>query len=99
MFNGTVPGECKEIFFTEKKEDKKEINDKNEEIKKKSSDKINKTDANQSLEKEDKLEMKLSSEDFHLTKIIANKDELNEHDAKLKDIQERNSIEPIWRKF
>ena len=50
-------------------------------------------------EKEDKLEMKLSSEDFHLTKIIANKDELNEHDAKLKDMQERNSIEPIWRKF
>ena len=43
--------------------------------------------------------MKLSSEDFHLTKIIANKDELNEHDAKLKDMQERNSIEPIWRKF
>jgi hypothetical protein len=43
--------------------------------------------------------MKLSSEDFHLAKIIANKDELNEHDAKLKDMQERNSIEPIWRKF
>ena len=50
-------------------------------------------------EKEDKLEMELSSGDFYLTKIIANKDELNEHDAKLKDMQERNSIEPIWRKF
>ena len=55
--------------------------------------------SNEQKEKEDKLEMKLSSEDFHLTKIIANKDELNEHDAKLKDMQERNSIEPIWRKF
>tara|TARA_B100001093_G_scaffold468884_1_gene489209 strand:+ start:2821 stop:3537 length:717 start_codon:yes stop_codon:yes gene_type:complete len=49
-------------------------------------------------EKEDKLEMKLSSQDFQLAKIIANKDELNEHDSKLKDMQERNSIEPIWRK-
>ena len=55
--------------------------------------------SNKQKEKEDKLEMKLSSEDFQLTKIIANKDELNEHDAKLKDMQERNSIEPIWRKF
>ena len=55
--------------------------------------------SNKQKEKEDKLEMKLSSKDFHLTKIIANKDELNEHDAKLKDMQERNSIEPIWRKF
>jgi DNA polymerase-3 subunit epsilon len=55
--------------------------------------------SNEQKEKEDKLEMKLSSEDFHLAKIIANKDELNEHDAKLKDMQERNSIEPIWRKF
>ena len=39
------------------------------------------------------------SEDFQLTKIVASNDELNEHDAKLKDMQERNSIEPIWRKF
>ena len=54
---------------------------------------------NEQKEKEDKLEMKLSSEDFQLTKIVASNDELNEHDAKLKDMQERNSIEPIWRKF
>ena len=49
-------------------------------------------------EKEEKLEMKLSNEDFQLAKIIANKDELNEHEAILKDMQERNSTEPIWRK-
>ena len=54
---------------------------------------------NEQKEKEEKIEMKLSSEDFQLAKIIANKDELNEHDAKLKDMQERNSIEPIWRKY
>ena len=54
---------------------------------------------NEQKEKEDKLELKLSSEDFQLTKIVASNDELNEHDAKLKDMQERNSIEPIWRKF
>ena len=55
--------------------------------------------SNEQKEKEDKLEMKLASDDFQLTKIIASKDELSQHDAKLKDMQERNSIEPIWRKF
>ena len=53
---------------------------------------------NEQKEKEEKIEMKLSSEDFQLAKIIANKDELNEHEAILKDMQERNSTEPIWRK-
>ena len=37
--------------------------------------------------------------DFNLSKIIANTKDLSAHEEKLKDMQDRSSIEPIWRKL
>ena len=48
--------------------------------------------------KEEAMHNELTNKDFTFTKIIADKNDLVEHEARLKDIEDRNSIKSIWRK-
>ena len=52
----------------------------------------------QSKEEAD-MQSELSNKEFNLSKIIANTKDLSAHEEKLKDMQDRSSIEPIWRKL
>ena len=56
--------------------------------------------SNDSLQtkKEEAMHDQLSGENFTFTKIIADTNDLIEHEARLKDIEDRNSIKSIWRK-
>ena len=40
----------------------------------------------------------ISRKDIELVSIKANKDDLNEHESRLTDIEKRNSVQTIWRK-
>ena len=44
-------------------------------------------------------EKKLLSKNFELKKITACNKELEEHDARLEDIKNRHSVEPLWSKL
>ena len=54
---------------------------------------------NDQSKKEADMQSELSNQDFNLSKIIANTKDLSAHEEKLKDMQDRSSIEPIWRKI
>ena len=57
------------------------------------------TNNNDQSKKEADMQSELSNQDFNLSKIIANTKDLSAHEEKLKDMQDRSSIEPIWRKI
>jgi hypothetical protein len=44
-------------------------------------------------------EKKLLSKNFDLKKITASNNDLAEHDARLEDIKNRHSVEPLWNKL
>jgi DNA polymerase-3 subunit epsilon len=54
---------------------------------------------NDQSKKEADMQSELSNKEFNLSKIIANTKDLSAHEEKLKDMQDRSSIEPIWRKL
>jgi DNA polymerase-3 subunit epsilon len=54
---------------------------------------------NDQSKKEADMQSELSNKEFNLSKIIANTKDLSAHEEKLKDMQDRSSIEPIWRKI
>ena len=54
---------------------------------------------NDQSKKEADMQSELSNKEFNLSKIIANTKDLSAHEKKLKDMQDRSSIEPIWRKL
>jgi|TARA_B100001094_G_C18016887_1_gene713075 DNA polymerase-3 subunit epsilon len=54
---------------------------------------------NDQSKKEADMQSELSNQDLNLSKIIANTKDLSAHEEKLKDMQDRSSIEPIWRKI
>ena len=57
------------------------------------------TNNNDQSKKEADMQSELSNQNFNLSKIIANTKDLSAHEEKLKDMQDRSSIEPIWRKI
>lgn len=54
---------------------------------------------NDQSKQEADMQSELSNQDFNLAKIIANTKDISAHEEKLKDMQDRSSIEPIWRKL
>ena len=54
---------------------------------------------NDQSKQEADMQSELSNQDFNLSKIIANTKDISAHEEKLKDMQDRSSIEPIWRKI
>ena len=54
---------------------------------------------NDQSKKEADMQSELLNKEFNLSKIIANTKDLSAHEEKLKDMQDRSSIEPIWRKL
>ena len=54
---------------------------------------------NDQSKQEADMQSELSNQDFNLAKIIANTKDISAHEEKLKDMQDRSSIEPIWRKI
>ena len=54
---------------------------------------------NDQSKQEADMQSELSNQDFNLAKIIANPKDISAHEEKLKDMQDRSSIEPIWRKI
>ena len=54
---------------------------------------------NDQSKQEADMQSELSNQDFNLSKIIANTKDISAHEEKLKDMQDRSSIEPIWRKL
>ena len=54
---------------------------------------------NDQSKQEADMQSELSNQDFNLAKIIANPKDISAHEEKLKDMQDRSSIEPLWRKL
>lgn len=54
---------------------------------------------NDQSKQEADMQSELSNQDFNLAKIIANTKDISAHEEKLKDMQDRSSIEPLWRKL